>query len=152
MTSTKARSHGRPRFSLAKISLLFLGPVLLYSAPVDRDQQRAFPVQFEQSGSEWIARGPGYQLIVDPTGATLGLSHINGHQESLRMAIVGAKATSAPQAELPSSGYRNYLIGSDRARWRKNVHLWSRVRIPEVLPVSTWSFTGRDHASNMILS
>jgi hypothetical protein len=49
------------------------------------------------------------------------------------MNIVGARSSARPEAELPASGHRNYLIGSDRARWRTNVHLWSRVRVPQVL-------------------
>src|SRR5258706_5545005 len=92
-----------------------------------------FPIQFERSGIQWVARGPGYQLTLDRGSAMLNLATGHNSDASVKMTIAGANPFPEAIPELPVTGQRNYLIGSDAAKWRTDVPLWQRVRFREVL-------------------
>jgi len=92
-----------------------------------------FPVDFEHSGSNWVARGPGYQLTLMNGDASLLMSDGRGRTAMIGMRVVGrrGKPMASPERELP--GRRNYLIGADRAQWRTNIRVWEQVRFAGVL-------------------
>ena len=91
----------------------------------------------------FIARGPGYETFLTATGAVLALhggaatdgearpGRSIGTQSSpayrvLRMSFAGADANAQSSAfeELP--GKYNYFVGSDTARWRRDVPVYAR--------------------------
>ena len=57
-----------------------------------------------------------------------------GHLASLTMSVAGARRDLTGQPEGETPGRRNYLTGSDPAKWRTNVRLWERVRFAGVRP------------------
>ena len=127
-----------PHVAAVVIGALFSGPFLVRAASPVRGPQPQFPVQFEESGTDWIACGPGYRLTISGVTARLDFLDRRGQSESLQMTITGARSSARtetrPKPELLSTSRRNYLIGSDAVRWRRNVPLWSRLRVPQVLP------------------
>lgn len=106
---------------MGELLVFLLNPLLLYPAPTVRNPTPTFPVQFVQSGSEWIARGPGYQVTVAGAGAILELFHPNGRKESLRMDIVGARTSAKTAAREEAGGLHPSpprRLGRNRNRWR----------------------------------
>src|ERR1035441_9730202 len=67
-----------------------------------------FPVEFEQSGSNWVARGLGYQLAVKNGDASLSMADGRGHTATVGIRVVGrrGKPQASPERELP--GKINY--------------------------------------------
>ncbi len=104
----------------------------------------ATPLAFEanqgQSGSEvqYLSRGGGYTMLLTSREAVLNLRQGGRHAmtapaSTLRMKLVGAAAVSAVgQGLLP--GVSNYLIGSDRSKWRTGIERFARVRYQGVYP------------------
>jgi len=77
----------------------------------------------------FTARGHGYELTLDRNEAVLNVS---GHQ--VKMRLVGGRKIPAMMAleELP--GKANYFLGDDPHRWRRNVPMYSRIRLRGVYP------------------
>ena len=122
-------------FGARLLTLVIAGSIVLSAgAPLaDSRSTPIFPIEFEQSGSSWVARGPGYVLALKGGNAILAASDTRGRTGSLRMEVVGARKdpVGVPEREVP--GRRNYLTGADPARWRRNVRLWEQVRFAGVL-------------------
>jgi len=106
----------------------------LGSASAAYTAEPSLPALFEDSGRGWLTRGPGYDFVVSGAGATLKLSDQSGRKSFLRMTVVGAHRSARAVPEDSSISHRNYLIGPDASRWRRNVPAWSRVRVSSVLP------------------
>ena len=97
--------------------------------------------------ARFLARGPGYAVLLGPEGASLRLySHASPKSganrsrsmattaHSLEMKLVGAnsRATLAGAEILP--GDSNYLLGNDPAKWRRGIPQFARVRYGQVYP------------------
>jgi hypothetical protein len=103
--------------------------VVSFAAPFTASHNApAFPIQFEKVQSSWLARGPGYQLVLED-----GDSLFSTAAGAIRMEITGSRknVSSSPDKEVP--GRRNYIQGTDSTRWRTNVHLWGQIRFAGVL-------------------
>jgi hypothetical protein len=61
---------------------------------------------------------------------------------ALRMRLTGAKKALTPRALAPQPGKSNYLVGTDRSKWRKNVPHYGRVRCAAVYPGIDLDFYG----------
>jgi hypothetical protein len=112
-------------------------------------------------GADYLARGPGYQVFVGSAGALLALSGAEpntdgvpggtsssrrsrhslsgsgGGDSSAPLRLVqlrfeGARESVAPVPEAPLPGRIHRLIGSDPARWQRNLSPQARVRYPDV--------------------
>jgi hypothetical protein len=82
---------------------------------------------------DFVARGVGYAVSLSSRGASIGLRR-KGADAVVEMALLGADA-SAPGAGVGRvAGRSNYLTGSDRRRWRRNVPSFERVRYDGVYP------------------
>jgi Beta-propeller repeat len=94
----------------------------------------AFESKSTPSGieSSFIARGRGYQILLDQKGVRVASSGTNG--SALRMAIAGASRRAMLVAEEPTGGISNYFIGNDPKRHRVNVPHFRRVRARGVYP------------------
>jgi hypothetical protein len=95
----------------------------------------------------YFARGAGYTLFLTERSAVLGLVPAGSGERAGRSAAVsigfaGANPHSRLVAESPLAGKVNYLIGSDRSRWRTNVPSYTRVRYRSVWPGIDAAFYG----------
>lgn len=91
--------------------------------------------------AQFIARGPGYSLVLGSEGATIGLQSKKA-ADSLQMKFAGANPNPTLAAADPLPGKSNYLIGNDRSQWRTNVPQFARVRYENVYPGINLVFYG----------
>lgn len=116
------------------------------------------PLRFEtnigQSDARvrFLARTPGSSVFLTSAGATLALTRpvALGGARALgsRSAVVGLGLVGADHAARMSGvdrqpGVTNYLIGSDRSRWRTGVPGYGRVSFRSIYPGIDLSFYGR---------
>src|SRR5262245_16221645 len=99
------------------------------------------PLSFEVNRGQadpsikFISRGGNYNLSFAPMGATLHLQGASANQ-SATLQIKPVNANPSPKIvgldQLP--GKSNYIIGSDRTRWRTNIPNYARARYEELWP------------------
>jgi hypothetical protein len=93
------------------------------------------PMAFEPNvgqvdgGVRFVARGAGYSVRIEKTGAALEL----GADRSVALRLVGA-SDAEPTGEQPLPGRSHYLVGSDPARWKRDIPQFGRVRYEQVYP------------------
>ena len=84
--------------------------------------------------AKFLARGPGYGVLLSPTAATL-IWQASGYSRSeLRLQLVGANPQPAMQGQSLLPGKVNYLIGNDPARWRTGLATYAEVHVSGVYP------------------
>jgi hypothetical protein len=136
MTSFTAGTRSLRIASLAIATILALG---VGAAPA---AELAFEQNLGQSDprARFLARGRGYALFLTPSEAVLAFPHAG---PPLRMRLRGAQdATVAGEGPLP--GTSHYFVGSDPARFRKNVPSFERVRYASVYPGIDLVFYGHE--------
>src|SRR4030095_4968287 len=94
--------------------------------------------RFDQNAGQWpddvrfVARTPRGLLVLGAADARLRLRGADGRATALGLRWeAGARAIDGVD-RLP--GVSNYLLGSDRDRWRRDVAGFQRVRYTEVAP------------------
>jgi hypothetical protein len=112
----------------------------------------ALPLSFEvnqgqtDSSVRFLARGPGYTILLSPDKATLALeaSHPDPRfpekaqpkpsTRVLSMKIEGANPSAAadPLDRLP--GVSNYLIGNDPSQWHTNIPTYKKAQFEQIRP------------------
>jgi uncharacterized repeat protein (TIGR01451 family) len=122
-----------------------------------RDPRAAFvklPIMFEPNRGQsnpnvkFLARGAGYSLSLDADGAVLASqpahnsSHPDSGAELLRMKLAGANRSAFVSGEEQLPGKSNYFIGSDPARWRRDIPQFARVRYENIYPGINLVFYG----------
>ena len=117
-----------------------LNPAAVTRAMMNETYAR-LPLSFEvnrgqvDASIKFISRGGNYNLSLAPTGATLHLTGASANQ-SATVRIKPVNANPSPKIEgadqLP--GKSNYLIGSDRTRWRTNITNYARARYKQLWP------------------
>jgi len=120
-TASRSSSHANSdaRAILGQLPLIF-----------EPNQGQANP------GVKYVARGAGYSLFLDATGASLGLQ--NGHSAParrghfVRMKLVGANPAVVPAGSGPLPGKSNYLIGNDPKMWHSAIPQFAGVRYDNV--------------------
>jgi hypothetical protein len=90
----------------------------------------------------WFARGRGYHLYIDPTGATLALRTPTGHQR-VRMEVLGASPQAQVEGERELPARVNYLVGAP-SRWRSGLPLFAQARVGAIYPGIDLVYYGRD--------
>ena len=94
---------------------------------------RNLPMSFEAdpngSPHKFTARGEGYELALSGAEAALRL-----RSSEVRLKLKGANPSPRAEGvdELP--GKSNYIVGSDRGKWRANVANFAKVRYRDVYP------------------
>ena len=95
---------------------------------------------------KWIARGPGYRLILTSEGATFkllqGISETEASGHSLRkpsystvkMKLAGSRPWTSIRGLEPTGGVTNYLFGNNPREWRTGIQQYTRVSIGSVYP------------------
>jgi len=126
-TSTRPSLHSKPdaRAILGQLPLIF-----------EPNQGQADPkVKF-------LARGAGYSLFLDPTGAVLALqtapysgSKSRAHSEQfVGMKLVGANPVATTIGTDPLPGKSNYVIGNNPHHWHSGIPQFAGVRYASVYP------------------
>jgi len=88
------------------------------------------PLAFERNTGQadpqvhYLARGPGYTLLLSPIQAVLRLKG----DVALAMNLLGANSSPRLDALDPLPGTSDYLLGNNPARWRTGVPHFARVR------------------------
>jgi hypothetical protein len=116
------------------------------------------PLSFEENRGQFdsqvkfLSRGAGYGLYLSSGQATIvhqGKANVSnaGDASSLMAAFansqvqtrsvtqltwIGANPNAVPRGDGSQAGESNYLIGKDRAKWRRHVRHYGRVRVPEL--------------------
>jgi len=88
---------------------------------------------------KFLARGAGYSLFLDATGAVLAMpaAHLSapGHGEQfVRMKLVGANHAAVTAGTDPLPGKSNYLIGNDPRKWHTGIPQFAGVHYASVYP------------------
>ena len=98
-----------------------------------------------RAGVDFIAKGSGYSVFLSPNEAVLGVkkqqpkdrtSEAAKHEPggaTIRMTLAGSgPAQAAGEDQLP--GKANYVLGSDSAKWYRDVPMFAKVRYAGVYP------------------
>ena len=125
-------------------------PAVETLVPTSRVAYGRVPMQFEESRNgdadspSFVARGPGYSVVLQPTSASLLLNQqrnsstpyvIASHattSELVRMRLAGANKAAPLLAEQPLKGYVNYMNGPDRSQWRIGIPTFAQARVRNV--------------------
>jgi uncharacterized repeat protein (TIGR01451 family) len=97
---------------------------------------------------KFLARGAGYSLLLDADGAVLASrrAHNSSHPDSgaklLRMKLAGGNRSAFVSGEERLPGKSNYFIGSDPAKWRRDIPQFARVRYENIYPGINLVFYG----------
>jgi len=127
-TSSRSSAHSKPnaRAILGQLPLIF-----------EPNQGQA------DSKVKFLARGAGYSLFLDPTGAVLALqtapqsrskSQSGGSEQFVRMKLVGASPSAATNGTDLLPGKSNYVIGNDRRQWHSGIPQFAGVHYASVYP------------------
>jgi uncharacterized repeat protein (TIGR01451 family) len=96
------------------------------------------PLSFEPAArqNEFITRGAGYDLLLTPTGSSLGFpkSRIHNRNQIISIQLAGANVDAKGTGRDPLPGKSNYLIGNDPSRWRTNIATFAKVHYQQVYP------------------
>jgi uncharacterized repeat protein (TIGR01451 family) len=126
----------------------------LHSKPDARAILGQLPLIFEpnrgqtDSKVKFLARGAGYSLFLDATGAVLAMqtAHSSSSRTSssrtsaergeqfVRMKLVGANPAAATAGTGPLPGKSNYIIGNDPRQWHTGIPQFAGVRYQSVYP------------------
>ena len=97
------------------------------------------PISFEQNVGQapdrfdFLARGQGFGMAIDATGATLSLGATKS-QDLVTLDLVGADRSAIPSALESLPGKVNYFVGDDPSEWHSDISTFGRVSYSEVLP------------------
>jgi hypothetical protein len=104
--------------------------------------------QVGNASVQYLARGQGYGLFLQATGATLLLSPPSGSSNSsgamLGMQLVGSNPNAQAQGSNLLSGTSNYFVGSDPSGWVTNVPNYGQVNCSNVYPGIDLSWYGNN--------
>jgi hypothetical protein len=129
-------------------------------------QSVSFEANIGQAGdsARFIARGPAYYFSLSPTEATISLRKFDAAPtparsvkgrarddaavsfRSVRLEFLGANPLAEISGESELPGRVNYFLGSDAAKWRTGVPLFSRVRVTDMYPgISLLHYGNQQH-------
>ena len=97
---------------------------------------------------KFLAQGAGYNLLLDATGATLGMqtaqaSPSGRHERFVRMKFFGANAAATTVGTAPLPGKSNYLIGNDPHQWHRDIPQFAGVQYSTIYPGIDLVFYGK---------
>ncbi|HVT44173.1 MAG TPA: SBBP repeat-containing protein [Thermoanaerobaculia bacterium] len=75
--------------------------------------------------ARYVARSPGYAVLVDPTGIEI---------KGVRIELIGANPYAAVVPRDPLPGKANYFIGNDARHWRTSVRRFARIGYENAYP------------------
>src|SRR6266487_4391398 len=105
------------------------------------------PMQFEPNVGQaaeavkFLARGPGYTLLLTPAETVLSLQPIKSRrgeslipQSELRVRLVGANESAQMEGIDQLPGVVNYFVGNDAQQWHPGIPTFSRVKYTQIYP------------------
>jgi uncharacterized repeat protein (TIGR01451 family) len=103
------------------------------------------PLMFEPNQGQadprvkFLARGAGYSLFLDNTGAVLAMqtgprSRSGKSEKFVSMKLVGANSAAILAGTRPLPGKSNYIIGNDQSRWHSDIPQFGGVHYSRVYP------------------
>jgi hypothetical protein len=127
------------RFFFAACTLLSAGlPVF---AENTQHSYLKLPLSFEPNVGQadnrfqFVSRGGGYSLFVNPAEATLKLRGGKADADAqLQMTLLGADKAAEGRGSDLLTGKSNYLLGSDPAQWRTNIPNFGQVEYRSIYP------------------
>jgi hypothetical protein len=140
---------GSRRYAQNALAPVPASPIPTFSRPSLKPDAQAIlgrlPLIFEPNQGQadprvkFLARGAGYNLFLDATGAVLALptTHSTPPQRSeqfVRMKLVGASPAAVPAGANPLPGKSNYLIGNDPRQWHRGIPQFAGVHYDSVYP------------------
>jgi uncharacterized repeat protein (TIGR01451 family) len=125
----------------------------LHSKPDARALLGQLPLIFEPNLGQadptvkFLARGAGYSLFLDATGAVLSTQTAHSSppgrgEQSVRMTLVGANRAAATAGTDPLPGQSNYFIGNDPRKWHSGIPQFAGVHYESVYPGINLVFYG----------
>lgn len=126
-------------------SLPLLHPAAHSAIPARPDARNVLaqlPLIFEPNQGQadlrvkFLARGAGYGLFLDSTGATLSLQTARSprQQTSVQMKLAGANPSAAIVGSDLLPGKSNYILGNDSQKWHSNIPQYAGVHYASVYP------------------
>jgi Ca2+-binding RTX toxin-like protein len=109
------------------------------------------PISFEpnvgqgSNGDDFVARGQGFGMAINATGATLALG--TKAQDLVRMNLLEANPSANPYAHESLSGTVNYFVGNDPSGWRSDVPTFGRVSYDDIYPGIEVTYYGTNAGS-----
>ena len=83
---------------------------------------------------DFLARGPGYALLLDGGGSKFALQSNGPTHTVLTSRLIGASSNSSAIGIRPLPGTVNYFLGSDPRNWRGNIPTYAAISYPEIYP------------------
>jgi uncharacterized repeat protein (TIGR01451 family) len=88
---------------------------------------------------KFLARGAGYSLFLDTTGAVLAMqtapaSRSGKGEKFVSMNLVGANSAATLAGTRPLPGKSNYIVGNDQSKWRSGIPQFAGVYYASVYP------------------
>jgi Domain of unknown function DUF11/Beta-propeller repeat len=111
-----------------------------HSKPDPREILGQLPLIFEPNLGQtdpqvkFLARGAGYNLFLDPTGAVLAMQRTRQTEQWVRMKLVGANLAASVVGTGPLPGKSNYILGNDPKHWHTGISQFAGVRYQSVYP------------------
>jgi uncharacterized repeat protein (TIGR01451 family) len=114
-----------------------------HSSPDARSILGQLPLIFEPNQGQtdprvkFLARGAGYSLFLDATGAMIAMQTAHStaaDQRFVRMKLVGANPAAATTGTDPLPGKSNYLFGNDPKQWHTGIPQYAGARYQSVYP------------------
>jgi len=108
----------------------------------------SFPVTFEGNRGQvsaeysYVLKHDGMEAKFFQNGVDFSLPEQKKGSRTLRLELLSADRNATPLAEEPLSGKSNYLLGSDSARWIRNVPNYARVSYQDIYPGISLVFYG----------
>jgi uncharacterized repeat protein (TIGR01451 family) len=88
-----------------------------------------------ESQVKFLARGAGYRLFLDNSGAALDLHSASDRSEHfVRMKLANANPAALSAGSDPLPGKSNYLLGNDPHRWHSGIPQFAKVHYDNVYP------------------
>ncbi len=125
----------------------------LRSKPEARAILGQLPLIFEPNQGQadprakFLARGAGYSLFLETTGAVLAMQTTQASPERreqfVGMKLVGANPAAALAGADPLPGKSNYLVGNDPHKWHSGISQFAGVRYAGVYPGIDLIFYGK---------
>ncbi|MBF0621515.1 MAG: carboxypeptidase regulatory-like domain-containing protein [Magnetococcales bacterium] len=101
-----------------------------------------FPLHFEKNRGQaspdarFIARAPGFSLLMSERGATAIHSDINGKRRAISLTLLDTnnQTTNTIQGENPLNSHVHYFVGNDPNQWQEEVSSFEKVRYNAAYP------------------
>jgi uncharacterized repeat protein (TIGR01451 family) len=116
----------------------------LHSSPDARAILGQLPLIFEPNQGQadprvrFLARGAGYSLFLDATGAMLAMQTAHASagrsEQFVGMKLVGANPAAATAGTDPLPGKSNYILGNNPRQWHTGIPQFSGARYQSVYP------------------